>query len=110
MRASTARQRRSGCWFFLAVMLLNPNWAGTLSPNPACIIRCAEAHKYSGMKVREILNLKKGSIRQAPLDPGSPSWDDILDYTWEQIEAGASARRTGFQTFHKLLTDRRFDK
>jgi hypothetical protein len=32
--------------------------------------------------VREILQRKKGSIRQASLGSGSPSWDDIMDETW----------------------------
>ena len=36
----------------------------------------------AGQTVREILGRKKASIRQAPLDPGSPSWDDILDLTY----------------------------
>ena len=67
-------------------------------------------HKYSGMKVRDILKLKKGSIRNAPLEPGSPSWDDILDMTWEEIEAAAKADKPGFRTIKKLLTDGRFDR
>jgi len=66
--------------------------------------------KYSGMKVRDILKLKKGSIRNAPLEPGSPSWDDILDMTWEEIEAAAKADKPGFRTIKKLLTDGRFDR
>jgi len=67
-------------------------------------------HMFSGMKVRDILKLKKGSIRSAPPEPGSPSWDDILDMTWEEIEAAAKADKPGFRTIKKLLTDGRFDR
>ena len=28
---------------------------------------------------------RKAAIKNAPLEPGSPSWDDILDLTWEEI-------------------------
>jgi hypothetical protein len=66
--------------------------------------------KNAGKTVREILRGKRGSIKQAPLAPGSPSWDDILDLTWEEVEDRASRRVTGFDTFRKLLTDGRFDK
>src|SRR6266478_1414845 len=39
----------------------------------------------AGKTVREILEDKKGSIKDAPLDEGSPSWDEILDLNWEEI-------------------------
>jgi hypothetical protein len=39
--------------------------------------------KNTGKTVAEILQDKQGWIRGVPLDPGSPSWDDILDLTWE---------------------------
>ena len=39
----------------------------------------------SGKTVREILKGKQGGIKTAPLDPGSPSWDEILDLSWEEI-------------------------
>jgi hypothetical protein len=64
----------------------------------------------TGKTVGEILAGKKASIKAAPLDPGSPSWDDILDLTWEEIEERARQRVPGFRTFRKLLSDRRFDK
>jgi hypothetical protein len=67
-------------------------------------------HKYAGMTVEEILKKKKGSIKQAPLPEGSPSWDDIKDEKWEDIEKKAKAGETGYKTFKKLLTDKRFDK
>ena len=36
--------------------------------------------------VANILKRKKGSIKQPPLDPGSPSWDDILGETWKSVK------------------------
>lgn len=58
----------------------------------------------------DILNLKKGSIKQAQLPEGSPSWDEINQMTWEQIEFSANANLRGFKAIRKLLSDRRFDK
>jgi len=67
-------------------------------------------HKNAGKTVAEILKDKKGAIKTCPLDPGSPSWDDIMALTWEEIEENARLREPGFHTFRKLLTDGRFDK
>jgi hypothetical protein len=64
----------------------------------------------AGKTVREILNGKRGSIRTAPLEPNSPSWDDILDLTWEDVVEKATADEPGFRTIKKLPGDRRFDK
>jgi hypothetical protein len=64
----------------------------------------------TGKTVREILRGKRGYIRACPLEPGSLSWDDILDLTWEEVEENARNRVPGFHTFRKLLTDRRFNK
>jgi hypothetical protein len=47
---------------------------------------------------------------KARLDPGSPSWDDIMHLTWEEIEERHRRREPGFKTFHKLLKEKRFDK
>ena len=66
--------------------------------------------KNAGKTIAEILKDKEGRIRNVPLDPGSPSWDDILDLTWEEVEKKARRRELGFQTFRKLLTDGRFNK
>jgi hypothetical protein len=66
--------------------------------------------KNAGMTVAEILRGKQGWIRTVPLDPGSPSWDDIMDLTWEQVEKRVRRPEPGFHTFRKLLTDRRFSK
>jgi len=38
-------------------------------------------HKYAGKTVADILKKKRGDIKYAPLDQGSPSWDDIQDLT-----------------------------
>ena len=43
-------------------------------------------HKYDGLRVSEILRLKKGSIRQAPLPPGSLSLAEFEAMSWEEIE------------------------
>jgi hypothetical protein len=64
----------------------------------------------AGKTVAEILKDKKGSIKQAPLEPGSPSWDDILHLTWEEIVERAQRRERGFRTFRKLLRERTYNK
>jgi len=65
---------------------------------------------YSGMTVAEILKKKKAGILKARLEPGSPSWDDIMHLTWEDIEDRHRRRIPGYKTFHKLLKEKRFDK
>jgi hypothetical protein len=40
----------------------------------------------AGKTVAEILKGKKGSIKNAPLPPGSPTWDSILNKTWDEID------------------------
>ena len=67
-------------------------------------------HKFAGMTGREILRTKKASVRSASLPAGSPSWSEIEDMMWEEIEAGATDNRLGFKTIRKLLSDRRFDR
>lgn len=64
----------------------------------------------AGRTVAEILTGKRGSIRQAPLEAGSPSWDDIGSMMWEEVVRRAAADEPGFRTIEKLLSDRRFDK
>jgi hypothetical protein len=68
------------------------------------------AQDYVGQKVVDILKRKKASIQQARLPQGSPDWDTFMEMTWEQIEVGARANRSGFKVVRKLLTDKRFDK
>lgn len=65
---------------------------------------------YSGKTVEEILKTKRAAIRQAPLEKGSPSWDDILHLTWEEVVKKHKRRERGFKIFHKLLKDSRIDK
>ncbi|CUH92930.1 hypothetical protein [Herbinix luporum] len=60
--------------------------------------------------VSEILKNKKGSIRNAPLPPGSPSWDSILTLTLAEIQRRAQSGDPGFKTIYKLLTDSRFNR
>jgi hypothetical protein len=60
--------------------------------------------------VREILRRKRGSIRSAALEPGSPSWDEILDLTWEELTRRAKNREAGYKTFKKLLSAGEYDK
>jgi len=60
--------------------------------------------------VREILRRKRGSIRSAALEPGSPGWDEILDLTWEELTRRAKSRETGYKTLKKLLSAGEYDK
>ncbi len=65
---------------------------------------------YTGMTVAEILAKKKASVRDAGLEPGSPSWDDIMDFTWEEVVERAKRRRPGFKTIKKLLGSKEYNK
>lgn len=67
-------------------------------------------HPNAGKTVAEILKTKRARIMRAPLAKGSPSWDDIMHLTWEEIERKYHQGERGFKTFHKLLKERRFDK
>lgn len=67
-------------------------------------------HPNAGKSVAEILSKKQAKIKQADLDEGSPSWDDILDLTWEDIVRRADDNEPGFRTFKKLLARKRFNK
>jgi hypothetical protein len=64
----------------------------------------------AGKSVAEILKEKRASIKNAPLEPGSPSWDEITELTWEEVEERADRDDPGFRTFKKLLQGKRFDK
>lgn len=61
-------------------------------------------------KVSDILKSKKGSIKHAPLEKGAPSWEEIQDLIWAEIEKGAERGRPGYRTIRKLLTDSRFNR
>jgi RHS repeat-associated protein len=60
--------------------------------------------------VKDILKKKKGSIKDAPLAPGSPDWDEVSKMTWGQIEEGARQNKPGFKTLRKLLTQGEYNK
>jgi hypothetical protein len=64
----------------------------------------------AGKTVLEILRGKRGTIKDAALELGSPSWDDILHLTWEEVEERAHYDEPGFRTIHKLLKRKRFNK
>ena len=60
--------------------------------------------------VAKVLESRKGSIKQAPLPAGAPSWNEIMSMTMDEIEASAKANKAGFKEFKKLLNDKRFAK
>lgn len=66
--------------------------------------------KYAGMLLSEVLRLKKASVRNAPLPPGTPPWRELESLTWEQLDEGARQNRAGFKMVRKLLSDQRFDR
>jgi hypothetical protein len=70
----------------------------------------AGAGKLAGKTVGEMLVLKKGSIKNAPLPKGAPGWDQISKMTMKEVEARARANEPGFKEVYKLLTQKRFDK
>jgi hypothetical protein len=58
----------------------------------------------------DILKRRKASIKNAPLPPGSPTWDQIEQEKWRGIVRKAKKKVPGYKTIRKLLTDKRFDK
>jgi hypothetical protein len=64
----------------------------------------------SGQSVAEILKTERSSIKNADLPAGSPTWRQIMNMTWEQIEAAARANKPGSRTIKKLLTGGGFNK
>ena len=60
--------------------------------------------------VSDILKTKKGTIKNAPLPPGSPSWNSIMTLTLAEIQRRAQRGDIGYGTIYKLLTDSRFNK
>jgi len=63
-----------------------------------------------GDLVGDILKTRKGSIKNAELEPGSPSWDNIPNMSWKEIQERAARNEPGYKTIRKLLTDGRFKK
>jgi hypothetical protein len=66
-----------------------------------------EMSSNAGKTVAEILKQKRAGIKNARLPRGSPSWDDIMHLTWEEIEEKAQGGERGFRTFQKLLSRER---
>jgi hypothetical protein len=64
----------------------------------------------AGKTVAEILKDKKGAIKDAALGSGSPSWDEIMHLTWEEIQDRAKRRLPGYKTIKKLLGPGEYDK
>lgn len=70
----------------------------------------AVVHNADCRRVAEVMRTRRGSIRNAPLPRGAPSWDSILDMTMDEIRSRAQANEPGFRQIHKLLTDGRFGR
>jgi hypothetical protein len=68
------------------------------------------AAKTAGPTVSKILESCKGTIKNAPLPKGSPSWDSIMHKTMEEIEQLAKQGEIGYKTIKKLLESNRFKK
>ncbi len=64
----------------------------------------------AGKTVAEILTTKKASIKYARLPKGSPSWDQIMELSWEEVNGRAKRRLRGYQTIRKLLSDPEYNK
>jgi hypothetical protein len=67
-------------------------------------------HRNAGKTVAEILKEKKAGIKAAALPSGSPSWDDILDTLWEEIDRRARRGLQGYRTIRKLLSDPEYNR
>lgn len=65
---------------------------------------------YGDKTVEEVLTTKKGSIKNAPLPPGGPNWNDLLPLTMEEVRRLAQKGETGYKEIWKLLTDSRFNR
>jgi len=68
--------------------------------------------KYGDQTVNDVLKTKRGSIKNAPLPPGGPSWNDLIrdSVTMETIRRLADKGETGFREIWKLLNEIRFNK
>jgi hypothetical protein len=64
----------------------------------------------AGKTVEQILKGKQAGVKKAPLPRGSPSWDDVLNLTWEEISKRARRRVPGYKTIRKLLSDPEYNK
>jgi hypothetical protein len=68
------------------------------------------ASDRSDPTVAEILERRKASIKDAPLPPGSPGWDEIRNLRLSEINRRAKRNVRGYKAIRKLLSDRRFAK
>jgi len=66
--------------------------------------------KYGEQTVQDVLKSRKGSIKNAPIPPGGPSWEMLLPMTMDAIRRLADQGETGYKTIWKLLNDSRFYK
>jgi RHS repeat-associated protein len=73
------------------------------------VVGTGQGSNFAGKTIKEILKQKRGCIRNAPLPKGTPSWDDLLNMTWEELESMLK-NTDAWRTIRKLLTDKRFDK
>ena len=68
--------------------------------------------KYGDQTVKDVLKTKRGSIKNAPLPPGGPNWNDLIrnGVTMEAIRRLADMGETGYKEIWKLLNEIRFNK
>ncbi len=69
----------------------------------------AKISKNAGQTIRNILKRKRACIKNAPLPEGSPSWEDLLDKTWEEVE-NMLKNSEAWKTIRKLLTKQEYNK
>lgn len=63
-----------------------------------------------GPTVGDVLKGKKGSIKNAPLPPGSPGWNDITGMPIGQVQQNAQNNVPGYKTIWKLLNKGEYNK
>ncbi len=95
----------NGCGYFASV---THGLEGTLAG--AAMFAGGEGADEADLTVSDVLEGKLGSIRRAPLAPGSPSWADIADMSISDVRAAAKANEPGFRTILKLLTEGKYNK
>lgn len=61
-------------------------------------------------KVSEILKSKRAGIKQAPLPRGAPSWDELQQLTWGDIEERTRQGQNGYKMIKKLLTKKEYER
>lgn len=95
----------NGCGYFASVAHgLEGAVAGT------ALFAGGEGADEADITVSDVLKGKLGSIRRAPLAPGSPSWTDIADMSIADVRAAAKANEPGYKTILKLLTSGEYNK